>query len=362
MDKKQSNFAVVQPTRTLTGTITDYFADAPADNILLISSLDSARTNAQGEFTLEAALAEEHIPILHPSILTSGTILPASPNDTSFTLYIARGDSANGIDSTYFRDEVLSDRGGNPIPSDLIYVAMTAESAPDTAFILGYIERDDGFVVSVGFQNVAQLNRQSGVINQEGNIVTKGLYNVDSTTIDIADTVFMNPDSTALFEWVNMAPDSNNVFPVNNPEEFRKTLFIRASNNVLGGNGTFLENYAITGGTIILKKDLTPNQMEIIMKEELISHLVSGVESDIDYPSIFDKAHSILYPHDIRMINWIYFRGPGRTYPDFPVGFDPALIERHAPGVLEKIKVSKNLPVDFSKYHLDEATGIYLKK
>lgn len=313
------NVAVERILRQMHGQITDFFTHQPVESVKVVSNIDSALTDANGNYSVLVTGREYHIPIIGPNnqYLRSGVILQPGTIDTLFNWTIARGDSAQGIDSTYFRDYILKNRFGVP---DFVYVSPKEESVPDTAYIAGNI---DWLSLADGFRNVAQLNKIGEKINVMADSVTRGLYNINRTTIVIADSNFTHPDSVALFAYLNMVAVGNEEFP-STVEELKNYLTILGADSFLGGNGTFYEENGLTikGHGLILGNYLRPGELGAIFNTEFCSSILGGVETPAGYPSVFGPGGATIFPQDYRTMWFILDRGPGRVYPDLPKGFD----------------------------------------
>lgn len=114
------------------------------------------------------------------------------------------------------------------------------ESVPDTVWILGDITDNNNFTWSNGFQNLNQINLLGKKINETADEMTGGLYNINRTTILIADNNYAN----AVFDYPNMQAVSNESFPANDPERYRSYFFIRGSETDIGWGGSLYEDEA----------------------------------------------------------------------------------------------------------------------
>lgn len=361
-NSEESNIAVVQPlpTRTLTGIITEFFSGAPDDSALVRTSIDSAYTDENGAYAVLASAGREDVLVLKSNRFESGFILQPGTIDTVVNRNIAKDDSAGGIDRWLFENYIVSNRlNGPPFPPDLIYVSLTEESVPDTVYIAGEI---DWISFADGFRNVAQLNKLGEKINVTADSVTNGLYN-NNTPIIIADSNFTHPDSIALFAYPNMYAVNNEEFP-STVEELKNYFVIYGIEIGLGFNGTFYDedNLTIKGHYLKLGNYLTPEQLGAVFDTEFCSSILGGVETPGGYPSVLAPAGGPIRAHDYRIFYFVLDRGPGRIFPDFPADFNPELIEKYAPGILERIKSSRNTALDLSKFHHDKATGLYFRK
>jgi len=336
---------------------------------LVKTSLGSDYTDKKGNFNVKASLGREDIKINGPKHLESGLIWHPGYSDTTIVRDIARTahsetwdaikdellekiqnqesllpyredlqtvlqelDEQKGIDKDYFRTWILANRRQSyevGKHTDGIFYALTEESVPDTFYIGGDIYKDvdwqkDPYEVSKGFQNVEQLNEIAKTINEEGNALTNGLISEDRTTIAICDSNFVH--STAKFAYGNMVVVPEDEFP-REIEQLNRSAIIRGSKDMLGGNVTYYNNdtKTVTGLSIILEYNLTPDQINGIISEEFYACLVGEIESEIGYPSIIERWQytGLKDPsnHDIRMMNLIIERGPGRIFPDLPQGF-----------------------------------------
>lgn len=194
-------------------------------------------------------------------------------------------------------------------------------------WILGDITRADGSIASNGFQNLNQINLLGKKINETADEMTNGLYNVNRTTILIADSNYAN----AIFDYPNMKTVSNETFPIDNPEIFRNHFFIKGSETDIGWGGSLYEedNVTIKGQVIILGNWLALEHLEGVFNTEFCSSIMSGLETPDGYDSVFAPAGRIITPHDKRLTTWNIKRGPGHLYPDFPENFKAEYVEEH---------------------------------
>ena len=197
-------------------------------------------------------------------------------------------------------------------------------------WIVGDVKNNEGYIASVGFKNIAQLNEMAKKMNTMADSITSGLYNIDRTKIVIADSVFMSPDSVAKFQYSNMSAVQNDEFPVNNLDKLKKNLYITASNGTFAANATFFENLTVKGHTMKYHRDLPIDYLGDIFNQEFISSILGGVETPDDYPSVLKNSGGhIIYSHDRRIVKLVIDRGPGRIFPDFPRGFSPELMRQY---------------------------------
>lgn len=328
---------VLQKPRTLTGIITEFFSNEPDSGALVKTSIDSDVTNAKGEYFVLASVDREDVWVLKQGRHDRGFVVESGILDVIRNETITADDSLNGL-STWYLNYVLNNRlncaPGSSIPPDNIFASLTKKSVPDTAWLLGYIENEDGYVLSVRLNNVAQLNEYARKINTTADTLTDvpfdslpGLYNVDSTRIVIADSVFMHPDSIAKFQYPNMVAVHNNEFPVNEPEKYRKSLTFRFSNYILAANVTFYaaDGLTIQGQMIIMHKDLPPGEtgdkIGGVFNTEFLSSSVGGVETPDGYLSVLGPIGRYIYPQDYKLTPFFIARGPGHRYPDLDKGF-----------------------------------------
>lgn len=359
-----------RPYRIITGKITEFFeVGKPVENVDIRTNLEwGVKTDSEGNFTIKANTKEERLRINGPSHLASGIILPASYADTTIAWDIARSaesetwnrikntlyqhiqnreygeilkykedlqqvlvelDEQKGIDPYYFRWYFL---GYHHRPDARgTYLCFNEETAPDTVFVAGYVQRD-GRVHSMGFQNVEQLNEIAKTINEEGNALTRGLFSEEKTTIAICHNRFAHPDSIAKFEYENMEVVPEELYPLSNWRNYdggKGTMKIEAHPSVLGGNGTAYNNDnkgdVVIYTVLLLRYDLDRERIGRVISEEFIAGIVGEIESELGYPSIIERLQFVGLKdpsnHDVRMMNLIYARGPGRVYPDLPKGF-----------------------------------------
>lgn len=323
------------PRRILTGIITEFFSALPDSGALVKTSVDSAFTDANGEYSVLASNDREDVWVLKQGRHDRGFVVEPGILDVIRNETITANDSLNGL-SQWYLNYVLNNRlNGPPAPPDNIFASLTKKSVPRTAWLLGYIENEDGYVASVGFKNVAQLNEYARKINTTADTLTDvpndsiphGLYNIDSTRIVIADSVFMGPDSVAKFQYPNMVAVHNSEFPINNPEEFKKSFFIRTSQYILAANGTFYADDGLTieGQMMIMHKDLPPGEtgdkIGGLFNQEFLSSSVGGVETPEGYPSVLAGTGRYIYPQDYRLTPFFIARGPRHRYPDLDKDF-----------------------------------------
>lgn len=340
-----SGYVVVTvPVRTINLNVQDYFLRQSVDSMFVVTSKDSGYTNQNGDISLQASTDREDITLVSPNHMLSGVILPASLSNTVLTHYVANKDTANqGIDEWYFGEYFLKKADSS---MDGIYLAMTQESVPDTAFIGGDIVRQsDGFHVSYGWNSVAQLNAIAQVLNEEAEQYTTvrvpeadstyTLYSVNNTVIAIADSNFNHADSIAQFAYPNMVVVSQDLFPPFTYEGFKRKTTIRSTTSGTGYNGTFYDHpnrpTLVIGNQIKLQILLTLGAISSIMSSEFYPSIIGEVESDIGYPSIIDTQGGVGDPnsHDQRMMIWNIFRGPDHRFPDLPAGFNPQIANRY---------------------------------
>jgi len=325
-----SNFAVYQAqpdtSRDISGIIYEFFSQLPDSGAQVTTSLGTAITDADGNYTVEAGFNEEHILVLKDGRFESGFIVDAGELDVEYDHEIAKDDSAGGIDRNIFENYIVSNRlNGPPYPEDGKYVSLTAESVPDTVFILGEIIIGGSYVYSQGFQNTDQLNTLAERINNMANQITNGLYNSDVTTIMIADSNFTDSDSIALFLYTNMHAVDNDEFFESNPT---KSLQIKADPSVLGSNSTTYEDdmATIKGHSLILGYWLSPDALGSGFDTEFTSSILGGAETPAEFLSVLGPGGGPVTDHDQRILAYIINRGPNHNFPDFPEGFDPDIM------------------------------------
>jgi len=322
------------PRRELTGIITEFFSAMPDSGALVKTSVDSAYTNADGEYSVLATFGREDVLVLKPNRLESGFIVEPGSDNLIVDHNIAKDDSSGGIDRDFFIDYILSCAGGglgrrSTLP-DSFYVSLTEESVPDTVWIVGNVKNEEGYIASVGFKNVAQLNEMAKKMNTMADSITNGLYNIGKTKIVIADTVFMSPDSVAKFLYSNMSAVHNDEFPVNNLDKLKKSLYITASNGTFAANATFFDNLTVKGHTMKYHRDLPIDYLGEIFNQEFISSILGGVETPDDaIPSVLRNSGTVIHPHDRRIVKLVIDRGPEHIFPDFPKNFSPEVMRQY---------------------------------
>lgn len=308
--------------RTISGTVYEFFSMNPDSGAMIITSIDTAITDGSGNYTVEAGFNREDILVLKAGRLESGFIVGEGQEDAVYDHEIAADDTSNGgIDRNIFENYIL-DRHNSPEELNGRYMSLTAESVPDTVWILGEILINGTILYSQGFQNVEQLNTLAERINVGADSLTNGLYNRNSTTIMIADSNFTDPDSISLFEHENMyVVDNDEFFESSNPT---KTLQIKASPDVLGANATYFENDSLTikGGVITLKYDLDLSTLSGVFNTEFASSSLGEVETPSGTGSVLDPAGREFSEQDYRIFDLTIGRGPGRVFPDFPAEFN----------------------------------------
>lgn len=320
------NVTVERILRQIHGQITDFFTHQPVESVKVVSNIDSALTGANGNYSVPASGREVHLALIKNGYLESGVIIPAGIENVNLDWMIVKYDSSTGIDSTFFRDVMLSDRRNN-VP-DGLYVGMTSESAPDTVYIGGHIVREsDGVTLSYGWLSVAQLNAIAKNINVDVNEYLEGLLGPNSV-IAIADSNFAHPDSIANFDYDNMEVVSQDLFPRN----LHGKATVRSKLSGTGGNSTSYEDdFTINGFTVRLYKYLTLEGINDVNNSELYSALKGGIEGrneNSTFPSIISEyghpEDGNPSPHDIISSLFIQDRvARGKWwYPDVPDGFN----------------------------------------
>lgn len=321
------------PYRTISGTILEHWSQIPDEGVRIITSVGETLTDANGEYSVQASTDEEHILALKDQRLESGFIITAGQNDIEYNHTLSNDTKENGIDRWLFKNYVLKKvmadgLGRAPGPPDGAYVALTEESVPDTAWILGKMTRTNGTISSVGFQTLGQINLLGKKINEDLEEATNGLFSENNTIIAIADSNYIG----AQFDYPNMIAVQNSVFNLNlnNLDYIRQSFYIQASATGVGFNNANYEDDEVTikGGQVTIHHDANLNTSGIF-NTEAYAMILGDVETPDGYESVLGPGGRTIYPHDTRITNWTITRGPGHWYPDFPKNFNPELINQN---------------------------------
>ena len=159
-------------SRDISGTILEFFSELPDSGAMIITSLDTAVTDVSGNYTVEASFNREDVLVLKDGRFESGFIVGNGEDDVIYDHEIAKDDSSGGIDRWLFENYILN-RLNSPEELNGIYMSLTEESVPDTAWILGQIMIGTN-TYSQGFMNVAQLNKLAEKINITATTRTAG--------------------------------------------------------------------------------------------------------------------------------------------------------------------------------------------
>lgn len=317
--------------RLLTFNFTDYFLNTPVNNVYVKTSKEAGTNTPLKQW--KASLNEEKIIANGPAHLRSGIILAPGSRDTVINHYLVNADTLNqGLDSVYLKGLLTFGASSNAFRGNVFsenndkYVGLTPTSVKDTIWIYGLIPP----VSNNRFRTVGQLNEIAKVLNDTAKVLTTtkdfpdGLFGVDKRIIAIADSNFNKPDSIAQFLYSNMKAVPQSSAPIDLETRSNYIRIIALSSGTGSNAPNFKEDgLTLKGGNIKLAYSLSNGGVNTITKEELTSMIMGSVESNIGYPSIYDKQNSIITPQDIRRQSFIIYRfnQGGGKFPDLPLNF-----------------------------------------